>query len=46
MNLFNADFALVDKSFEDNLKLGITRIVGLLILSGSLFYLHALSGQT
>lgn len=43
MNLFNADFELVDKAFEDNLKRGIATVAGLLIFSGTLLYLQGLS---
>ncbi|HEX6736062.1 MAG TPA: hypothetical protein VF096_14740 [Azonexus sp.] len=45
MNLFNADFDLVDKAFEDNLKLGVATVAGLLMFSGALLYLHAFAVQ-
>lgn len=45
MNLFNADFELVDKAFEANLKRGIATVAGLLIATGTLLYLQGLALQ-
>jgi UDP-N-acetylmuramyl pentapeptide phosphotransferase/UDP-N-acetylglucosamine-1-phosphate transferase len=36
MNLFNADFDLIDKTTETHLKAGIATMAGLLILTGTL----------
>jgi hypothetical protein len=42
MNLFNAEFDLIDKATEDKLKLALASLAGLLIVTGTLLYLHAL----
>ncbi len=41
MNLFNAEFDLIDKSTETHLKAGLAATASLLILTGTLLYLHA-----
>ncbi len=41
MNLFNAEFDLIDKTTETQLKLGLATLAGLLMVTGTLLYLHA-----
>jgi hypothetical protein len=43
MNLFNAEFDLIDKSTEAHLKASIAALASLLILTGTVLYLHASS---